>query len=163
MKPETASLTRRTILVSAVPASGALLAACGAPGESGPAAPARPLSGAVRFSHLSTKSHVDAFAAAAARFQELNPGVTVSAEPTWKWDNAKFIAEAVGGDTSDIVWSSENFVTPLYAKGVVGELDGYLSRDKTIKTADYFDSVLGAYKFRNKQVGLPILWGAYVM
>jgi multiple sugar transport system substrate-binding protein len=151
------------MLGAAVP-TGVFLAACGASGDAGTAATqSKPLGGTIRFSHLSTKSHVDAFAAAATRFQALHPGVTVSAEPTWKWDNAKFIAEAVGGDTSDVVWTSENFVTPLYAKSVVAELDGYLSKDKSLKTADYFDSVLNAYKFRGKQVGLPILWGAYVM
>jgi len=138
-------------------------AACGPAADTGPAGPAQPLKGAIRYSHLSTKSHVDVFQKLAAQFQQANPAVQVTAEPTWKWDNAKYIAEAVGGDAADVVWTSENYVTPLYARGVVAELDSFITRDKTLKPADYFNTVFGAYKFRGKQVGLPILWGAYVM
>jgi multiple sugar transport system substrate-binding protein len=121
------------------------------------------LKGQVRFSHLGQKTHVDVFQKLVGQFQQQNPGVQVTAEPTWNWDNAKYIAEAVAGDAADVVWTSENFVTPLFAKGVVQEVDAYQSKDKAFKPAEYFDTVLGAYRFRNKQVGLPILWGAYVM
>jgi multiple sugar transport system substrate-binding protein len=121
------------------------------------------LKGAIRFSHLGQIPHPDVFARLAGQFQQQNPGVTVTAEPTWSWDNAKYIAEAVGGDAADLVWTSENFVTPLFAKGVVREVDGYLSRDKSFKLADYYDTVINAYKFRGKQTGMPVNFGAYVM
>ena len=69
----------------------------------------------------------------------------------------------MGGDAADLVWTSENFVTPLFAKGVVREVDGYLSRDKSFKLADYYDTVINAYRFRGKQTGMPVNFGAYVM
>ncbi|MDQ3703366.1 MAG: sugar ABC transporter substrate-binding protein [Chloroflexota bacterium] len=143
---------------------GGLVAACGMGGGGGEsAAPAAGLKGAIRFSHLGQKPHPDVFAKLAAQFQLQNPGVTVAAEPTWSWDNAKYIAEAVGGDASDLVWTSENFVTPLYAKGIVREVDGFLSKDRSFKLSDYYDTVINAYKFRGKQIGMPVNFGAYVM
>jgi multiple sugar transport system substrate-binding protein len=159
--------TRRQVLAyGGTTSAGLLLAACGfgeSSGASEKAAPAATLKGSIRFSHLGQKPHPDVFAKLAERFQQQNPGVTVSAEPTWSWDNAKYIAEAVGGDTSDLVWTSENFVTPLYAKGVVREVDGFMSKDRSFKIADYYDTVVNAYKFRGKQAGLPVNFGAYVM
>jgi len=141
----------------------ALAAACGAGSTSEQAVPSAPLKGTIRFSHLAQKPHPDVFTKLASQFQQQHPGVTVTAEPTWAWDNAKYIAEAVGGDAADVVWTSENYVTPLFTRGVVQEVDPYLTKDKAFKPADYFDTVLNSYKFRNKQTGLPILWGAYVM
>jgi multiple sugar transport system substrate-binding protein len=144
--------TRRHILAAGAAGTSALLAAAcstggGNAGE-GEKATQSALKGTVRFSHLGQKPHPDVFTKLASQFQQQNPGVTVLAEPTWNWDNAKFIAEAVGGDTSDIV---------------VKEVDGYLSRDKSFKMGDYYDTVVNAYKFRGKQAGLPVNFGAYVM
>jgi multiple sugar transport system substrate-binding protein len=157
--------TRRAALsVGSIAALGMLGAACSSGaggGDEKPAAAA--VKGAIRFSHLGQKPHPDVFTRLATQFQQQNPNVTVTAEPTWSWDNAKYIAEAVGGGASDIVWTSENFVTPLFAKGVVREVDDYISRDKSFKLADYYDTVIAAYKFRGKQVGLPVNFGAYVM
>jgi len=165
--PVGATATRRRLLAGAALTSlGALAAACGSggtPSGTEKPAPASTIKGAVRFSHLAQKPHPDVFTKLASEFQQQNPGVTVTAEPTWSWDNAKFIAEAVGGDTSDLVWTSENFVTPLFAKGVVREVDAYMSKDRSFKLADYYDTVIGAYKFRGKQVGMPVNFGAYVM
>jgi multiple sugar transport system substrate-binding protein len=154
---------RRALGAAATGGLAALVAACSAGGGGEQAAPSAPLKGSVRFSHLAQKPHPDVFTKLAGQFQQQNPGVVVTAEPTWDWDNAKYIAEAVGGDAADIVWTSENYVTPLFAKGVAQEVDPYLSKDKSFKPGDYFDTVLTAYRFRNKQIGLPILWGAYVM
>jgi multiple sugar transport system substrate-binding protein len=160
--------TRRQLVRQSAAAGGAsavvvALAGCAPGGEQAAGQSGGTLKGQIRFSHLGTKSHVDAFAGLAAQFQQQNPGVQVAAEPTWSWDNPKYIAEAVAGSASDIVWSSENYSTPLWVKGVSQELDPFMSKDKQWKPGEYFDTVLGAYKFRTKQVGLPILWGAYVM
>ncbi len=168
VRPVRDQATRRRVLASGTLGTGALLAAACSTGGTGggdgeKATQASAVKGTVRFSHLGQKPHPDVFTKLGAQFQQQNPGVTVLAEPTWNWDNAKFIAEAVGGDTSDLVWTSENFVTPLFAKGVVKEVDGYLSRDKSFKPADYYDTVINAYKFRGKQAGLPVNFGAYVM
>jgi multiple sugar transport system substrate-binding protein len=164
--PAGTAATRRLFLVGGtLTPLGALAAACGAGGGStGGEPPSQAaLKGTVRFSHLGQSPHPDVFAKLAARFQQENPGVAVTAEPTWSWDNAKYIAEAVGGDAADLVWTSENFVTPLFAKGIVREVDGYMSRDKSFKLSDYYDTVINAYKFRGKQAGMPINFGAYVM
>ncbi|HXI19259.1 MAG TPA: extracellular solute-binding protein, partial [Chloroflexota bacterium] len=161
-----AATRRRLIAGGALTSLGALGAACGIGGATGGSekpAQASTVKGTARFSHLGQKPHPDVFTKLASQFQQQNPGVTVMAEPTWSWDNAKYIAEAVGGDASDLVWTSENFVTPLFAKGVVREVDAFISKDRSFKPADYYDTVLTAYKFRGKQVGMPVNFGAYVM
>ena len=156
--------TRRRILAGGAAVLPVVAAACGVGGGGSEQAPQQvALKGSIRFSHLGQKPHPDVFTKLAAQFVAQHPGVTVSAEPTWNWDNAKYIAEAVGGDTSDLVWTSENFVTPLYAKGVVREVDGHMNKDRSFKLADYYDTVINAYKFRGKQVGMPVNFGAYVM
>jgi multiple sugar transport system substrate-binding protein len=157
---------RRLVAGGALLPLGALAAACsvGAGGGGGEQAPqAAAMKGTVRYSHLGQKPHPEVFAKLATQFQQANPGVTVTPEPTWSWDNAKFIAEAVGGDAADLVWTSENYVTPLYVKGVAREVDAYINRDKSFKLSDYYDTVVNAYKFRGKQAGLPVNFGAYVM
>lgn len=161
-----AATRRRLLRNGALAPLGSLAAAC-AIGNSGPTAeqPAKTadLKGTVRFSHLGQKPHPDVFTKLASQFQQQNPGVTVTAEPTWSWNNAKYIAEAVGGDAADLVWTSENFVTPLFAKGVVRDVDAFMSKDRSFKLTDYYDTVINAYKFRGKQAGLPVNFGAYVM
>ena len=158
--------TRRAFFArAAAPAAASLFAAaCGASGQAGDKpAPSAALKGAVRFSFLAQKPHPDVFTKLAGRYQELNPGVTVTAEPSWSWDIAKFTAESVAGAASDVVWMSDNYVTQFFTKGVVREVDSYLSKDRSFKMADYFDTVIEAFKFRNKQIGLPLTFGAYVL
>src|SRR5687768_10594079 len=164
----TRAKTRRAFFAgAAVPAAASLFAAaCGA-GTSGQggetAAPSAALKGAVRFSFLAQKPHPDVFTKLAGRFQELNPGVAVTAEPSWSWDIAKFTTESVAGSASDVVWMSDNYVTQFFTKGVVRDVDSYISKDRSFKMADYFDTVIEAFKFRNKQIGLPLTFGAYVL
>lgn len=158
---------RRHILRLGGAGSGVLAlaaAGCGGAAEqaSGPASSAQ-VRGSIRFSHLGDKKQADFWQKASGIFSQQNPQIQLSPEPTWSWNNEKYLAEAVAGDAADIVWTSENYVTPLFAKGVVQEVDPYLSRDKSFKPGEYFDSVLTAYKFRNKQAGWPVNWGAYVM
>jgi multiple sugar transport system substrate-binding protein len=139
-------------------------AGCGGQGEQGSApAGGTDVTGAIRFSHLSDQKQTDFWNKAGGLFSQQYPRIKLTLEPTWSWDNAKYIAGAVAGDAADVVWTSENYVTPLFARGVVQEVDPYLTKDKSFKAGDYFDTVLAAYKFRNKQAGWPVSWGAYVM
>ncbi|HEU5315045.1 MAG TPA: hypothetical protein VFX49_02985, partial [Chloroflexota bacterium] len=133
---------------------------CGDQQSSSPAT-ASQVKGTLRVSHLGDKKQADFWAKSIGIFAQQHPQIQITGEPTWSWDNAKYIAEAVGGDAADLVWTSENYVTPLYARGVLQEVDPYVGKDKSFKPGDYFDSVLNAYKFRNKQAGWPVNWGAY--
>ena len=55
------------------------------------------------------------------------------------WGKKKRVSRA-----PDVVWTSENYVTPLFTRGVVQEVDPYLTKDKGFKPSDYFDTVLNS-------------------
>jgi multiple sugar transport system substrate-binding protein len=136
---------------------------CGAGASEAPA-PAKALSGKVRFTMPPDATYTGPMNKVKEVFQQRNPAVQISLEPSPDWaDNAKLVAAAVAGDAADIAWTTEQLVTPLYVKDIIQPLDDYASKDRQFKSADFFDTVVAAYKFRNKQVGLPLLWGAYVM
>ena len=156
--------TRRRVMAGgAALALTPALAACGGDAQQSAPSASTQIKGAIRFSHLGDPKQAGFWTKAAGIFSQQFPQIQLTAEPTWSWDNAKYIAEAVADSAADVVWTSENYVTPLFARGVVQEVDQYVAKDKSFKPGDYFDSVLSAYKFRNKQAGWPINWGAYVM
>jgi multiple sugar transport system substrate-binding protein len=98
------------------------------------------------------------------QFQKEHPGVQVALEPSPDWSNAaKFIAAAVAGDAADVLWATETTDTMYFVKDVIQPIDAFITKDRQFKIGDYFDTVIAAYKFRGKQLGLPLLWGAYVL
>ena len=157
-------VSRRFLLSGAATGSALLgLAAVGCGEQAATRAPTSQVKGTIRVSHLGDPKQAEFWKKSIAIFAQQNPSIQITGEPTWSWDNGKYIAEAVGGDAADLVWTSENYVTPLYARGVLQEVDPFVSKERSFKQADYFDSVINAYKFRNKQAGWPVNWGAYVM
>lgn len=157
-----ASGSRRALMGWAPIGIAALAMGCAGRG-SGPAArPAGDVTGTVRLAHLNMPTHIPIFQKLAARFQEQNPRIQVTAEPTHTWDNAKIIASAVGGAAQDVVWTAENVLTQLYIKGIIADLDDLIAKDRQFKKADYYEAPYEAFKFRGKQIGVPIYWGAYV-
>ncbi|HET7769074.1 MAG TPA: sugar ABC transporter substrate-binding protein [Chloroflexota bacterium] len=163
--PVAAGISRRRIVAggAALTALVPALAACGGDAQQSAPSAATQVKGTIRFSHLGDPKQAGFWSKAAGIFSQQHPQIQLTAEPTWSWDNAKYIAEAVGDSAADVVWTSENYVTPLFARGVVQEVDQYVAKDKSFKPGDYFESVLTAYKFRNKQAGWPVNWGAYVL
>jgi multiple sugar transport system substrate-binding protein len=149
----------------ALPAlGGGLLAAAGCrPGGQGaPRPPA--LSGEVRLSYTEGPTWTAAFTKLAEQFRQLHPSVQVAVEPTFtSGNNTKYIASAVAGSAADLVFTTESLDTQLYVKDIIQPLDAFIARDPQFKAAAYFDTVMAAYKFRGKQIALPILWGAYVL
>ena len=119
--------------------------------------------GKIRFSYVGGQPNDTVFSKLAGQFNAQNPGAQVSVEGTWNWDNNKYLVQASGGDAADVVWSSETYAPQLSIAGATSDLDSYIAKDAQFKASDYFQTVLDAYKYQGKQVGLPILWGAYVM
>jgi multiple sugar transport system substrate-binding protein len=159
-------LARRRLIRSGVALLGSGAAALAAAGCGAGAAPAAPqqVAGKVRFLHPPDQTYVGPLAKVTDQFQKDNPGVQVSLEPSPNWsDTAKFIAAAVAGDAPDIVWATETTDTTYFVKDVIQPVDGFITKDRQFKAADYFETVLAEYKFRGKQLGLPLLWGAYVI
>src|SRR5436190_8959265 len=162
-------ITRRRAIGTGLAALGAGAAAvaavgCGAAGSvAAPSAPQQ-LAGKVRFLHPPDQTYVGPLGKVTDQFQKDNPGVQVSLEPSPNWsDSAKFIASAVAGDAPDLLWATETTDTMYFLKGVIQPLDNYVTKDKQFKSADYFETVIAEYKGNGKQLGLPLLWGAYVL
>jgi multiple sugar transport system substrate-binding protein len=161
-------MTRRRVVAVGMATGGmgafALAAGCGAAGtESAPSAPQK-LAGQVRFLHPPDVTYVGPLAKVTDQFQRDNPGAQISLEPSPNWsDSAKFIASAVAGDAPDLLWATETTDAMYFLKGVIQPLDGFITKDKQFKVTDYFDTVIAEYKANGRQLGLPLLWGAYVI
>ena len=161
-------MTRRRAIGAGLSMSGAagvtLAAGCGVgEGQTAPSGPQK-LAGQVRFLHPPDPTYVGPLAKVTDQFQKDNPGVQVSLEPSPNWsDAAKFIASAVAGDAPDLLWATETTDTMYFLKDVIQPLDSFVTKDKQFKAGDYFDTVIAEYKANGKQLGLPLLWGAYVI
>ncbi|HEV2124723.1 MAG TPA: sugar ABC transporter substrate-binding protein, partial [Chloroflexota bacterium] len=154
--------TRRLVLgyLAAGAASVPLLAACGASGS-----PAEPqASQPTRFDgkvlqHWGSYDAPgrDAWLKHYDRFvQEKAPGLKVEIQNV---TNAEYLpkltAAIVGGAPPDSCRFKESLNNDLAARGDVFALDGYLSKDKTIKMADFTPQSVEALTYKNKLYGMP--------
>lgn len=158
------SVARTTATTSALVSSAAASAVTtSAPVAVAASTKAAVLGGKIRFSYTGGPPMDAVYGKLTSTFNANHPGAQVAATGDWNWDNNKYIVQASGGDAADVVWTSETFNTQLWIAGVTHTLDSFIATDAQFKPGDYFDTVIKAYQYQGKQIGLPMLWGAYVM
>ncbi len=157
-----AGATRRRALgrIAAGAGGGPLLAACGGPGSPAEPQAAEPASfdGKV-LQHWGSYDAPgrDAWLKHYERFvQEKAPGLKVEIQNV---TNAEYLpkltAAIVGGAPPNSCRFKENLNNDLAARNNVLALDGYFSRDKTVRLADFTAQSVEALTYKDKPYGMP--------
>ena len=101
------------------------------------------------------------FKQAIDEFQKQEAGYSVLAEYSGSYHD-KLIAEVAGGTSPDVVFTSDDDLFSLAAKGVLLDLSPYFTRDKLNK-ADWFDIALSPQLLKGKQYAMPLDLGAWAL
>lgn len=101
-----------------------------------------------------------------AQFERENPNIKIQVEAQVSSDYwPKMGALAAARQLPDVFYMSSGFVEEFQAKGLIANLQPYVSRD--IKASEYFTTVFSTARFPNKQTGdmyaFPFAWVSAVM
>ncbi len=160
-------LRRRLLTTGRLGMVGILASACGAPAQqtaaptaaarAQPTALARPTGGKLYFlDHSLQKAVQDVTVKRLAEFERMFPGTTIEHDDATPDNSAKFPVLVAGGTFPDVSVTHTAFVDqyPFFT-----DLTPYLARDGQVKPADYFPTVLNAFKVpvsgAPRQLGIP--------
>jgi multiple sugar transport system substrate-binding protein len=158
--PSATALTSTAAATSAAATS----AAAATSGQATPVPPTvtpRPGTKAITFLERAGQNYQNFFKQAIDNFQQQQPGYSVLAEYSTNYHD-KLIAEVAGGTAPDVVFTSDDDLFSLAAKGVVIDIGPYFTRDKLNKS-DWFDIALSPQFLRGKQYGMPLDLGVWAL
>ncbi|HEV7216179.1 MAG TPA: sugar ABC transporter substrate-binding protein [Chloroflexota bacterium] len=121
----------------------------------------RPGTKAITFLERAGQNYQNFFKQAIDNFQQQQPGYSVLAEYSTSYHD-KLIAEVAGGTAPDVVFTSDDDLFSLAAKGVVIDIGPYFTRDKLNKS-DWFDIALTPQFLRGKQYAMPLDLGVWAL
>jgi multiple sugar transport system substrate-binding protein len=121
----------------------------------------RPGTKAITFLERAGQNYQNFFKQAIDNFQQQQPGYSVLAEYSTSYHD-KLIAEVAGGTAPDVVFTSDDDLFSLAAKGVVIDIGPYFTRDKLNKS-DWFDIALSPQFLRGKQYAMPLDLGVWAL
>lgn len=154
-KPSASSLSSTSAATSA--AAAATTSATPVP----PTVTPRPGTKAITFLERGGQNYQDFFKQAIDNFQQQQPGYSVLGEYSTSYGD-KLIAEVAGGTSPDVVFTSDDDLFSLAAKGVVIDIGPYFTRDKLNKS-DWFDIALSPQFLRGKQYAMPVDLGVWAL
>lgn len=121
----------------------------------------RPGTRAITFLERAGQNYQNFFKQAIDNFQQQQPGYSVLAQYSTNYHD-KLIAEVAGGTAPDVVFTSDDDLFSLAAKGVVIDIAPYFTRDKLNKS-DWFDIALSPQFLRGKQYAMPLDLGVWAL
>jgi len=144
--------------------AGALLAACGQ--AAGNAGAERKTVGPASITFMN-RGDTAAFAVherAAAAFMQTVPYINVTLEPvvSGSWIE-RLTTQLAGGTASDTVMCAYGDFLQFCKRGDFRELDTFLSKDKDVKTADWFPLALDSMKYKGKIFNMPYNGGTLAL
>lgn len=168
------TLSRRDLLrLSAVTATGALLAACAAPAGQAPAAggaaPAADSAITLTIFDFGGDADKQVYADAHARFQEKNANVTIvdnfTPVSTWSEYSNKIVTQVAGGQAPDVINIAIEGARLLQSKGILIPLDDIISADPTAKelTEDVHEALVAPFNIDGKTWYIPHSWNNMVI
>ena len=155
------AISSASSLTSTSAASSAAVASSASATPVPPTVTPRPGTKAITFLERAGQNYQNFFKQAIDKFQQEQPGYSVLAEYSTSYHD-KLIAEVAGGTAPDVVFTSDDDLFSLAAKGVVIDIGPYFTRDKLNKS-DWFDIALTPQFLRGKQYAMPLDLGVWAL
>ncbi|HEU5315600.1 MAG TPA: sugar ABC transporter substrate-binding protein [Chloroflexota bacterium] len=170
MTPAQKTLTRRTALLAAAAPAVSALAACAAPGGSGPApggVPTTPVNLSYLYFFGPDDPQVISYPYVIEQFQKKYPKVTIEQTTTNGTTSnvmEKYVAMIAGGTAPDVAAVNPQFIEPLRAKGALADLTPFVKRDsKSFQPEDFNEPTLARAIRDGKWTALPLQMGLWFL
>jgi multiple sugar transport system substrate-binding protein len=175
-RTEPTKLSRRALLrLSAMTATGALLAACAPAGQApaggagGAAAPAPDANVTITIFDFGGEADKKIYADAHARFKETNPNITIvdnfTPVTTWSEYSNKIVTQVAGGQSPDIINIAIEGARLLVSKNLLIPLDDILAGDSASSelTEDVHPALIAPFNIDGSTWYIPHSWNNMVI
>lgn len=159
-RPQTA--TRRLLLArTGAAAAAGLLAACGPRTGGGEQKPTQ--AATITFMNRGDPAAFAVHDKVVAAFMQKTPQIKVTAEPTTGNWVEKLTTQLAAGNAPDTVMCAFGGFLPFCKRGDLLVLDAFLSKERDVRTADWYPLALESMKYKGKIFNMPYNGGTYAL